>query len=168
MLAVGVDRSAGARHVLRRRAFSLRADRRGGLPALWRVLLLVPEMDRPDAERDAGQAGTSGCFFIGFNLTFFPMHILGLHGMTRRIYTYLPETGWGRLNLSRRSGAASSGSASCCSSSTSSSAAGAARSPGTIRGARRRWNGRRPRRRRTTTSPCCRPCAVRHPLWEDF
>jgi cytochrome c oxidase subunit 1 len=37
--------------------------------------------------------------FIGFNLTFFPMHILGLHGMTRRIYTYVAETGWGSLNL---------------------------------------------------------------------
>ena len=35
----------------------------------------------------------------GFNLTFFPMHILGLHGMTRRIYTYVAETGWGNLNL---------------------------------------------------------------------
>jgi cytochrome c oxidase subunit I+III len=38
-------------------------------------------------------------FFIGFNLTFFPMHILGLHGMTRRIYTYVAESGWGSLNL---------------------------------------------------------------------
>jgi cytochrome c oxidase subunit I+III len=38
-------------------------------------------------------------FFIGFNMTFFPMHILGLHGMTRRIYTYVAETGWGKLNL---------------------------------------------------------------------
>src|SRR5205823_14735917 len=37
--------------------------------------------------------------FLGFNLTFFPMHILGLHGMTRRIYTYVAETGWGNLNL---------------------------------------------------------------------
>jgi cytochrome c oxidase subunit 1 len=37
-------------------------------------------------------------FFIGVNVTFFPMHILGLEGMTRRIYTYLPETGWGPLN----------------------------------------------------------------------
>jgi cytochrome c oxidase subunit 1 len=37
--------------------------------------------------------------FVGFNLTFFPMHILGLEGMPRRIYTYLPETGWGRLNF---------------------------------------------------------------------
>ncbi|HYE96117.1 MAG TPA: cytochrome c oxidase subunit I [Rubricoccaceae bacterium] len=37
--------------------------------------------------------------FVGFNLTFFPMHILGLEGMPRRVYTYLPETGWGDLNL---------------------------------------------------------------------
>jgi cytochrome c oxidase subunit 1 len=37
--------------------------------------------------------------FIGFNLVFFPMHILGLIGMPRRVYTYLPETGWGSLNM---------------------------------------------------------------------
>jgi heme/copper-type cytochrome/quinol oxidase subunit 1 len=37
--------------------------------------------------------------FIGFNLVFFPMHILGLSGMPRRVYTYVAETGWGELNL---------------------------------------------------------------------
>jgi cytochrome c oxidase subunit 1 len=36
--------------------------------------------------------------FVGFNLTFFPMHVLGLMGMPRRIYTYAAETGWGPLN----------------------------------------------------------------------
>ena len=38
-------------------------------------------------------------FIIGVNVTFFPMHILGLEGMPRRIYTYLAPTGWGPLNL---------------------------------------------------------------------
>ena len=37
--------------------------------------------------------------FIGFNLVFFPMHQLGLNGMPRRVYTYLPASGWGTLNL---------------------------------------------------------------------
>jgi cytochrome c oxidase subunit 1 len=37
--------------------------------------------------------------FVGANLTFFPMHQLGLEGMPRRVYTYLAGTGWGHLNL---------------------------------------------------------------------
>jgi cytochrome c oxidase subunit 1 len=43
--------------------------------------------------------------FTGFNLTFFPMHILGLHGMPRRIYTYSAATGWQSLNLLATAGA---------------------------------------------------------------
>ncbi len=37
--------------------------------------------------------------FVGFNATFFPMHILGLLGMPRRIYTYADGLGWNALNL---------------------------------------------------------------------
>ena len=47
-----------------------------------------------------------GLLFIGFNLAFFPQHILGLKGMPRRVYTYQPELGWGGLNLLVSIGAA--------------------------------------------------------------
>ncbi|HSA88990.1 MAG TPA: cytochrome c oxidase subunit I, partial [Burkholderiales bacterium] len=37
--------------------------------------------------------------FIGFNLTFLPMHLTGLLGMPRRVYTYADGLGWELLNL---------------------------------------------------------------------
>jgi cytochrome c oxidase subunit 1 len=36
---------------------------------------------------------------IGFNLTFFPMMLLGIYGMPRRIYRYDAGLGWGSLNF---------------------------------------------------------------------
>jgi cytochrome c oxidase subunit 1 len=44
--------------------------------------------------------------FAGFNLTFFPMHLLGLDGMPRRVYTYPQAMGWQGLNLLASVGAA--------------------------------------------------------------
>ena len=37
--------------------------------------------------------------FIGMNVTFFPMHFLGLDGMPRRVYTYSEGMGWDYWNL---------------------------------------------------------------------
>ena len=38
-------------------------------------------------------------FFIGMNITFFPMHFAGMNGMPRRINTYSTEFGWDLMNL---------------------------------------------------------------------
>jgi len=42
---------------------------------------------------------TFGLMFVGFNVAFFPMHITGLMGMPRRVYTYPSVMEWGVLNM---------------------------------------------------------------------
>jgi cytochrome c oxidase subunit I+III len=37
--------------------------------------------------------------FIGFNVAFLPMHLTGLLGMPRRVFSYPAEAGWSTLNL---------------------------------------------------------------------
>jgi heme/copper-type cytochrome/quinol oxidase subunit 1 len=37
--------------------------------------------------------------FLGFNLAFLPMHLTGLWGMPRRVYTYADGMGWNTLNM---------------------------------------------------------------------
>ena len=37
--------------------------------------------------------------FVGFNVAFFPMHLTGLRGMPRRVFTYPADIGWDWLNL---------------------------------------------------------------------
>ena len=37
--------------------------------------------------------------FVGFNVGFLPMHLTGLRGMPRRVFTYPSEVGWDWLNL---------------------------------------------------------------------
>jgi hypothetical protein len=46
-------------------------------------------------------------FLVGFNLTFLLMHLTGLEGMPRRVYTYLPGLGWDTLNLVSTAGPSS-------------------------------------------------------------
>ena len=45
--------------------------------------------------------GKAGFWFIAisFNVTFFPLFILGLDGYARRMYTYSESTGYGPLNM---------------------------------------------------------------------
>ncbi|MGI8550863.1 MAG: cytochrome c oxidase subunit I [Dehalococcoidia bacterium] len=42
--------------------------------------------------------------FIGFNLAFFPMHIVGVLGMPRQVYTYQQGLGWGAWNMAETIG----------------------------------------------------------------
>jgi cytochrome c oxidase subunit 1 len=43
--------------------------------------------------------------FIGFNLPFFPQHLLAIPGMPRRVADYSPDAGWTLLNLASTAGA---------------------------------------------------------------
>jgi cytochrome c oxidase subunit 1 len=42
---------------------------------------------------------TLGLLFAGFNIAFFPMHLVGMMGMPRRVYTYPAGMGWDMLNM---------------------------------------------------------------------
>lgn len=43
--------------------------------------------------------GAFWLMFVGFNVAFFPMHLTGLRGMPRRVFTYPADIGWDGLNL---------------------------------------------------------------------
>ena len=106
--------------------------------------------------------------FIGFNVAFFPMHILGLWGMPRRVYTYPAELGWGPLNLvssCRRAGLRGE----LCRAAVErvSELPGAAPSPATILGMPARWNGPRLRRRRPIILLCSPVVTNREPVWAE-
>ena len=95
---VGVVRSAGARHLLRGGPLPLCADRRRGVSAPRRVLLLVPQDHRAHAEREAGPLELLALLHRRES-HLLPDAPAGLEGMPRRVYTYLAGTGWGTLNL---------------------------------------------------------------------
>jgi len=46
-----------------------------------------------------------GLVFVGVNVTFLPMHLTGLLGMPRRVYTYPADIGWTGLNMASTVGA---------------------------------------------------------------
>ena len=99
--------------------------------------------------------------FIGTNLAFFPMHIVGLLGMPRRVYTYEAGLGWEPYNLLSSIGVLVIllGIAvfiwNVARSYRRGEPAGA-----TTPGAATPWSGRCPRRRLSTAGRSCRSCAA--------
>lgn len=67
-------------------------------PILGAVIYWFPKMTGRLMSERLGKT-SFWLLLAGFNLTFFPQHILGLMGMTRRVYTYPVEMQWGSLNL---------------------------------------------------------------------
>jgi cytochrome c oxidase subunit I len=67
-------------------------------PLLGAVLYWLPKMTGRMPSERLGR-WSFAVLFVGFNLTFFPMHLLGLGGMPRRVYTYGSDTGWGTGNI---------------------------------------------------------------------
>ena len=57
-------------------------------PLLGAITYWYPEVHRPADVRTAGARLRFWTIFLGFQLAFFPMHIAGLMGMPRRVYTY--------------------------------------------------------------------------------
>ena len=92
-------RLAGARHLLHRRAPALRADRRDGVPGVRRRCTTGSRSSTATRMSERVARWVFGLMFGGFNIAFFPMHITGLLGMPRRVYTYAPDLGWNLLNM---------------------------------------------------------------------
>ena len=61
---------------------------------LGRNSLLVSESDRPNAFGADWPAGNFGCFMSVSSSRFGAMHVSGVLGMPRRIFTYDADRGW--------------------------------------------------------------------------
>ncbi|MEX0807174.1 MAG: cytochrome c oxidase subunit I [Dongiaceae bacterium] len=72
----------------------------GGMvfPLFAAIYYWVPAVGRKPLSERLGR-WSFWLMFVGFNVTFFPMHILGLMGMPRRVYTYPENLGWDGINL---------------------------------------------------------------------
>jgi cytochrome c oxidase subunit I+III len=67
-------------------------------PMMAAIYYWLPQVTGRRSDRGLGRAAF-WMVFLGFNLTFWVMHLTGLLGMPRRVYTYAPGLGWDLLNL---------------------------------------------------------------------
>ena len=106
--------------------------------------------------------------FVGTALTFFPMHLVGLLGMPRRVYTYAPGLGWDAYNLGETIGAflLAAGLVTDLRP-TSSTAASAERRPGPTPSTAGRSNGRCRPRRRTYNFAVIPTVSSAYPNWDE-
>ncbi len=68
------------------------------LPFLAGLYHWLPKMSGRMFDKTWGAIGFA-VIFLGFNLTFLPMYVIGLLGMRRRVYTYPEDLGVGALNF---------------------------------------------------------------------
>jgi cytochrome c oxidase subunit I+III len=74
-------------------------------PVLGAIVFWFPKMTGRMMSERLGRV-SFWLLVAGFNLTFFPMHLLGLEGMPRRVYTYPQAVGWQTMNTLASVGAA--------------------------------------------------------------
>jgi cytochrome c oxidase subunit I+III len=67
-------------------------------PILAGMYYWLPKITGRMLDRSLG-AWSFWLTFVGFNVTFFPMHVMGFFGLPRRVYTYPGELGLDGLNL---------------------------------------------------------------------
>ena len=67
-------------------------------PLLGAVTYWFPKITGRMMSEPLGKA-TFWLSLVSFQVTFFPMHLLGMQGMPRRVYTYPAGMGWDTLNL---------------------------------------------------------------------
>lgn len=67
-------------------------------PLLGAITYWFPKMTGRMMSEGVGKMGF-WLSLVAFHATFFPMHILGMMGMPRRVYTYPAGMGWDTLNL---------------------------------------------------------------------
>ena len=135
-------------------------------PILGGMYYWFPKVTGPDVPRGRWQAQLLDDVRRDF-VTFFPMHIVGILGMPRRVYTYPAGAGLDAANLLETIGAyllaaglllivANLGATAC---------AGVPR-PATTRGEATRSSGRPPRRRRPTTIAVIPTVTSPYPMWD--